>query len=215
MKSREEVLRRLKKLRARYLRQYLRQSQDRRPHNCAYNHEVLVPPAKSHLSDVPGPGEERPVTPAKSLVVLQGEPCGDAPIRVCLYGCEDPAGWTGELCYTEEKAGSCEWFKPEKDLAEAEREFDALLSDDAYVYENYRDVAALQWVLEDRVHRHRPGLIERFWRWFGRPRSVPAPKLLPPVTELDPTQLDIPSRGVDPDVLENPDFDPKLNNLFR
>lgn len=215
MKSREEVLRRLKKLRARYLRQYLRQSQDRRPHNCRYNHEVRVPPARSHVSDVLGPGEERPVTPAKSLIVLQEESHGEHPVRVCLYGCEDPASWSGELCYTEEKAESCGWFKPEKDPAEAEREFDALLSDDKYVYENYRDVAALQWVLEDRVHRHGPGLLERLWRWFVRPRSVPSPKLLPPVAELEPTRSDTPSRDVDPDVLENPDFDPKLTNLFR
>lgn len=215
MKSREEVLRRLKKLRARYLRQYLRQSQDRHPHNCVYNHEVLVGPARSRLSDpgedVPGPGEDRPVVPARSLVVLQDD---RPPVRLCLYGCEDPSGWAGELCYTDEKAESCGWFKPRKDSGEAEREFDLLLSDDVYVYENYRDVAALQWVLEDRVYKHRPGLIERLWRWLGRPRSVSAPKLLPPV-ELEPAKPVAPPRDVDQDVLENPDFDPKLTDLFR
>jgi len=212
VKSREEVLRRLKKLRARYLRRHLRLSQDRRPRNCSYNHEVQASPARSRFSDpgddVSGPGDERPVQPARSssLVVLQDDPS----VRVCLYGCEDPATWAGDLCYTDEKAESCGWFKPEKDPAEAEREFDAMLADDKYVYDHYPDVAALQWVLEDRVHRHRPGLLERLWRRLFRPKSVSKPKLLPPVADLGSDALD-----VDQDVLENPDFDPSLTGLFR
>jgi len=214
VKSKEEVLRRLKKLRARYLRQYLRLSQDRLSRNCTYNHEVLVHPVKSRISDTHDLGEARPIASARSLIVLQ-ESREDTPVRVCLYGCKDPAEWLGELCYTKEKAESCGWFKPSKDLAEAEKEFDLLLSDDAHVYENYRDMAALQWVLEDRIHKYRPGLLERIWRWFIRSRSIPAPKLPPPISEISPTRSDAPPVNIDLDVLENPDFDSKLTNLFR
>lgn len=212
MKSREEILKRLRKLRSRYLRQHLRLSQDRLPANCSYNHEISVGPALS------GPARDtgaRPVAPARaSLVVLQDA----GPTTVCLYGCEDPAAWAGELCYTREKAASCGWFKPKVDPSKAEREFDALMADDAYVYENYPDVAALQWVVDDRIHRHGPGLFERLLRWLFRSRSKVPPQLPPqelPRLPSDPGETDAPARDVDEDVLENPDFDPGLTNLFR
>lgn len=219
MKTKEEVVRRLRKLRVRYLRKHLSLSQDRLPRNCVYNHEVVVGAAKSHIpyeEAVPGAGQDRPVASSRStsLVVLQDD---EPPMRVCTYGCEDPSTWSGDLCYTAERAASCGWFKPAKPVREAELEFDRLLEDDEYVRDRYPDVATLQWVLEDRVHKHRPGLMERILRWFFRSRTKAPPMLPPPEVEvLGPDPADgTPMRPVDQDVLENPDFDPKLTNLFR
>jgi len=197
VKSEEEVRRRLRKLRGRYARQFLRQSQDRLHRNCVHNYEHLPLDAPLPGGDEAGPmrirgGEEVEglVVPDRrvrfgrtvSLVVLQDP----SPVRLCMYGSEDPASWAGEVCDRDEKAASCPWFSPAVPKEEALAAFDALLEDDGYVYENYRDLAALQWVLGDRVHRHPPGLWERLLDWMALLRtspSRPAPALPEPADD--------------------------------
>lgn len=188
MKSEEEVLRRLKKLRGRYARQYLKRSQDRLHLNCVHNREHVGTRAFPDPADDGSPmrirgGEEveglvapdRHVRFGKtvSLVVLREEP---SPVRLCMYGSSDPASWAGEVCDSDEKAASCPMFAPSVRREEAMAAFEELMRDDDHVYENYKDLAALQWVLGDRVHRHRPGLLERLLNWFAVRRApVPAP----------------------------------------
>ena len=192
MRSREEVLKRLKKLRGRYARQFLKVSQDRLHRNCKHNCEHLpqgqVPAAADQdggpIRMVAGEDVEGLIAPDRlvrfgrsvSLVVLHDP----APVRLCMYGSDNPASWAGELCDRDEKAASCPWFSPAVSLQSATAVFDGLMADDEYVYENYKDIAAIQWVLEDRVHKHRHGLWERLSWWFAsffvsRPRALPPP----------------------------------------
>jgi len=194
VKSEEEVLRRLRKLRGRYARQYLRRSQDRLHRNCVHNREHVgtrtvsdgpedgVPMRIRGGEDVEGlvaPDRRVRFGRAVSLVVLREEPSS---VRLCMYGAEDPALWAGEVCDSDEKAASCPMFSPSVRKEDAMAAFKELMRDDAYVYENYRDVAALQWVLEDRVHHHRPGLLERLVHWFVA-RRAKVPKPLPALPE--------------------------------
>lgn len=197
MKSEEVILGRLKKLRSRYARQFLRRTQARLHRNCSYNREHLPrpPPAAGptdgYLRIRGGEGVEGLVSPNRmvrfgktvSLAVIQDP----SPVRLCMYGADDPALWAGEVCDSDEKAAACEWFVPSVPKEEALASFDALLKDDDYVYENYKDVAALQWVLDDRVSNYGPGIVERLFSWFVLRLSKvrkPSPAL-PEVSDQD------------------------------
>lgn len=219
MKTQDEILKRLRKLRVRYLRLYAKESQSRCPSNCKWNHTVSVPVAKSSISGstsvVSGPGFERPVASSHStsIVVLSES---DPFVHVCIYGSENPSLWNGELCYTTEKASSCSWFKPVIQLADIENEFCSLLSDDNYVVNNYPDIAALQWVISDRIYRHKLRFFERVILFIFRFRTRIKPVLkLSEISELEHDSNNTSERDIDLDVLENEDFDPKLKNLFR
>lgn len=185
MKSKEDIQGRLNKLRSRYARQYLRQSQDRLHRNCVYNYEEEPRPVyssqeKGHSLKVKNDlfSPEREVGPSHSvsLVVLQ-EP---SPVRLCLYGSEDPITWEGELCDSDNKSKSCKWFRPKKDRKQAILEFEELLHDDKYVFDNYRDIATLQWVLDNRIHSTRPSFFELIKIWFLIIFSRSKPPALPP-----------------------------------
>lgn len=187
MKSKEDIQGRLNKLRSRYARQYLRQSQDRLHRNCIYNYEEIPRPVHSYPNlknrslkvrndDFFSPEREASPSHSVSLVVLQ-EPSS---IRLCLYGSEDPLTWDGELCDNDDKSKSCKWFRPEIDRKQALLEYEELLRDDKYVFENYRDIATLQWVLDNRVHLKRPSLFERIKTFLLILFSRPIPPALPP-----------------------------------
>lgn len=196
MRSKEEILKRLKKLRGRYARQYLKSSQDRLHRNCKYNLEHTSNRERDDhgcdqndpsSSDAMAPlrmaaGEdvdelipsERLVRPSKSTsIVVLRDP---TPVRLCMYGSENPSSWAGELCDRDERAASCPWFSPSVSVQSATASFDGLMADDKYVYENYKDIAALQWVLGDRVYKHRWGLMDqiRLWAHILFSRKVPA-----------------------------------------
>jgi hypothetical protein len=61
-------------------------------------------------------------------------------------------------------------------VIEAESHAESLLADDDWVFTNMKDVAALQWVLGDRVYKHELTLSQRIGRWFLRrfTKVVPA-----------------------------------------
>lgn len=153
MKSKEEINRRLRKLRLRYGRQYLTKTQFRKPENCVHNHE--------HFPRKTGPTVEieTELAPRVSVSLVMIRP--DESIRLCMYGSEDPATWNGDLCHNDDTASRCKMFRPRVSMDEAKQEFINLLADDTFVYDNYRDIAALQWVIGDRVHSQPWSFIER------------------------------------------------------
>lgn len=159
MKSLETVERRLRTLRVRYIKQHISASQERLPKNCVFNYEQIPTGyyEKSRSIDVD-------IAPRSSvtLVVIQPE----APLRLCMYGAEDPSKWLGDVCDKAETARGCGWFKPKTSVDEAKDEFVSLLADDEYTYDNYRDVATLQWVLNDRVHKKALSMWERLVIWI-------------------------------------------------
>lgn len=147
-------------------------SQERLHRNCVYNKEHLPRKLPYSLSD---PTTELEIAPRKvtTLVVIQEEKS----VRLCTYGSESPADWSGDICDSDDVSAGCRLFEPLIGPDEAADDFMSLLKDDKYVYENLRDLAALQWALEDRRPRL-PWYVRLKAFLFGKP-SQPV-GLLPP-----------------------------------
>lgn len=144
MKSQEAIRHRLEKLRTRYLRSHCALVRDKKPQNCVYNYEHK--PFGVREKGVPIEYELAPRV-SISLVVIQP----DRPVRLCTYGSEKPDTWNGDLCDQDDIARKCKKFKHRVSEEGAIQSFNDLMLDDPYVLENYRDIAALQWVLGERV----------------------------------------------------------------
>lgn len=145
MKTTEEIQSRLLKLRKRHLSNYISKHNSRLPHNCIHNYNHLPAPLPN-ISDI----EEKSVPRRSvSLIIIQEE----KPIRICTYGSNDPANWNGDICDSELVSANCPYFTPSKEQHTLSQEFDEILSNDQKTLQEYPDVAALQWVLNDRVSR--------------------------------------------------------------
>jgi hypothetical protein len=107
-------------------------------------------------------------------------------IRLCSYGSDKSSSWNGDICDTVDKAKSCPYFQPRVTLDQSIEEFQNLIHSDNYVSDNFKDVAALQWVLEDRLSNIPLSFFEKItlfiFTFFKKPE--------PPVKQLttpDPT----------------------------
>ncbi len=162
VKTRSEIIRRLRTLSYRYVKRSVATSQERRHLNCVYNQSFhrlnRDEPARSMDPD---PSKMAP-THSVTLVVIQPE----APTRLCAYGIDKPESWAGDICDRDDTARACPKFKPLKDGAEAKAEAEAKLADDNWVLANMKDIAALQWVLGDRVHKVGLSWYQRILLWF-------------------------------------------------
>lgn len=184
MKSKADALKRLKKLRIRYAKNYIRCSQKREHRNCRYNHEQE--PLRVWDSWVLGQNTqvEAELTPCRTEIIIASN-TEDPSIFYCTYGSDDPEHWEGLICDNDEIAKKCKWFVPRVSPKEAREEFLELMGDDKHVYENYRDVAVLQWVLEDRVYKHALSWWERLVLWIRLKLSKPKPPAaLPPAEDI-------------------------------
>ena len=160
MKKKSSIVSRLERLRSRYLRQHILSLTSRRYGNCVHNVEYLpkrLPYSQNDLSTEYELAPRRQTT----LVVLNIEL---GPEHLCMYGSDNPSSWTGELCDNDAKASNCPYFRPSHSIDEAAADFEECFSNDKYVYDNHRDIATLQWVLEVRGKR-RP-LFNRFIFWL-------------------------------------------------
>lgn len=145
LKTPEEISARLLKLKDRYRNNYVKSHQKKLPENCVYNyiHEPLPLPNVTNIESKHVPNR------SVQLVIIQEE----KPIRICTYGSSTPNTWNGDICDHETMSSSCEYFKAKTELKDLEAEFDSNMSDDALVLAKYPDIAALQWVLNDRVYK--------------------------------------------------------------
>lgn len=146
MKSKDEIQRRLKKLRFRYAKKCIEHSQRRVYLNCRHNYAQK--PLRRTRDTVEIELAPRQVS---TIVLIQN----DQEVSYCMYGAENPATWPGIICDRDDIAKTCKWFIPKMSTNEAQDQFDERMMDDDYVYETYPDVAALQWVINDRVHKHK------------------------------------------------------------
>lgn len=172
MKTADEVRKRLEKLRTRCLRQHCATASAKKPSNCIHNIEHIPRPQKARM---PTEVEKAPRV-ITTLVVIQPE----SPVRLCMYGSENPATWNGDICDDDATAASCQHFEPRVTEDQAVREFDDLMADDEYVVKNHADIAALQWVLGERVYRTPLSVWDRFLLWvdsFMRRVVRPPPRL--------------------------------------
>jgi len=170
VKSESVVRKRAERLRDRYLRRHVLRSQESRHKNCVHNREILprkLPYSQSDLST------ELDLAPrhVTTLLVIQE----DKPVRICMYGADSPSKWSGDVCDDDGRARGCPYFTPLKTVVEATDDFMASLADDKFVYDNFRDIAALQWVLGDR----RPRL-----PWYRRALALLLGKFVPSVPAL-------------------------------
>lgn len=119
MKSEEEIRKRVRDLKFRYLRRILRKDLKRRPHNCTFNREHTV----------------------------QGTDGQDITVRLCMLGSEDPT-WDIDICDTPKQAVCCPAYLPRRNRDDIEAEFEANLADPEWMRENHRDLYTLTWVLD-------------------------------------------------------------------
>lgn len=179
MKTEIEIRKRLEKLRVRYCRKYCADVSGKKPRNCVYNIEHAPVERVDH---VPTEVELAPRV-TTTLVVIQP----DFPIRLCMYGSEKPDTWNGDVCDDDATAHACPYFEPKIPEDRAVEEFDKLMSDDEFVLENYRDIASLQWVLNERVHLTPLSTLDKVKIWFDRFfRGRRSTKLLSEKTENKP-----------------------------
>lgn len=163
MKSETVVKRRLKKLRIRYLRQYLQGIRGRCYLNCKYNYEHTPSP----VPQKPGiytNGIDAKLIPHKqvTMVVFREE---QKTVRLCVYGSENPTTWSGDICVNDDTAKSCPHFESKVTEESAIGKFNEAMADDEFVLNNMNDIAILQWVLETRVSLIPLTLWEKFTLW--------------------------------------------------
>lgn len=173
MKSKSDISKRLRNLRVRYAKRFISFSQERKPENCSFNfeHKPNGIYNNSNFMEI-----DRAPKTSVTLVVINPE----TPTRLCMYGSENPETWNGVICDRDEISKSCKYFNPKKRLNEAREEFLSIMSDDEYVYENYKDIATLQWVLGDRIHKSGLNLFEKFIFWIQSVKlRLFKPKLIP------------------------------------
>jgi len=110
-----------------------------------------------------------------------------------MYGSESPSSWNGDVCDSDSKSYPCPLFRPLRNAESAADEFMESLLDDSHVFENYRDLAALQWVLGDRrptLPWYRRLLVFLTGKFF--PKAVTAlPSSPPPDGAPDPALEDL------------------------
>jgi len=180
MKSADEIRKRLEKIRMRCLRQYCSDVLSKKPRNCMFNLEHVPRPQKSRI---PTEMEMVPRT-VSTLVVV--EPA--TPVRLCMYGSTKPDLWNGDLCEDDKTAQACPYFTAKVTEEQATAEFNELMSQDDYVLEHHKDMAALQWVLGERIYKSPLSLWDRFLLWTDGLRRPQKHKLLPPTEPVDPLE---------------------------
>lgn len=151
MKPKEIIEDRLLKLKNRHRRLYVLNNTVKEPHNCKYNYEHIGNKL-SYKNEI-----ELDISPRKSnSIVILNE---DKPIRLCMYGSEDPLKWSGNICDDSTVSSKCSLFISLKDTKELEDEFDSIIMDDKQTIVTYPDIASLQWVLDNRVWKLKNGLM--------------------------------------------------------
>jgi hypothetical protein len=114
----------------------------------------------------------------RSITLLVIQP--DEPARLCSYGSQDPSSWNGVICDDDNITKACPMFQPLVDSEQARVEAETLLADDEWVLTNMKDVAALQWVLGDRVYKKGLNWFQRLKLWIQvKMTRVPKPIFLP------------------------------------
>lgn len=146
MKNQIEIERRLVKLRNRHKKKYVEKHTSKTPENCKYNY-------LHHLNTLKYSSDDN------ETIEVNIQP--DKDIRICTFGSDKPEKWNGDICDSVEVSGKCPFFCPRTNEESLSEEFDTLIQDDEYTIDNYSDVAALQWVLNVRVHsvKHRNFII--------------------------------------------------------
>jgi hypothetical protein len=189
MKTQSEIEKRLQKLRRRYRQKYVQERTGRHHENCVHNYEHAPRGEFKYSRSV-----DVDLAPRKQTTLMVIQP--EQPVRICTYG-STGNDWNGDVCDSDEKSSGCPWFKAKRTVDEVGPEFDAMMSDVEFVFDAYRDMATLQWVLDIRgpedVPDEPPSLWKRLLSWIvsraGEPRRPPR---LSPIEEPVEPEAEIP-----------------------
>ena len=138
MKSNEKVEKKLKQVKKNYLSREYRDKLHRCPENCEYNY-------RHKTVNEDGREEE---------------------IGLCMLGADNPEEWQGLICDDEETAKQCPYFECKHNKESIKKEFEESLNDEVIVANNYKDIAALNWVLDKKEYSWDLGLVKRLWLRF-------------------------------------------------
>jgi len=122
------------------------------PGNCTYNYRHALD-SRKRLNGEPNPDYNSLDTNKTHLPV----------IGLCMYGAEDVQKWHGNICEDKEHAQQCPMFEPKKTQTEVKEELYLQLKDPEWLTENWPEMGALLWVLEES-----PALSwwDRFKMWW-------------------------------------------------
>lgn len=67
---------------------------------------------------------------------------------LCMLGADDPENWKGTICDSDDTVKTCPYFQGRHSKEEVKETFLRDLQNTETLFEEYRDVAILQWVLE-------------------------------------------------------------------
>lgn len=153
MKNEYEIRKKLNHVVNRHAVKYVKSKISRHFYNCKYN--IIVEPEKAHGTDAEDVIDD--LYPNKSVTRLNlypGEPTG-----ACTYG--NNGQWNGVICDNDEIPSGCPKFTNTMDKETALSEFNSILKDDDLVLKQYKDIAILQWVLDDRMREVSLSLFSR------------------------------------------------------
>jgi len=158
MQNEGKVKQKIKDAKFRYMKRELRDKLKVCPRNCVHN--------ERHTFTTYEYGED-----GEPTVAVENE------IGLCMYGADNPEEWPGKICDDVKTAQECPLFQGKYDKEDVKEAFHEKLEDDVYVAENFKDIAALQWVVGEQASEMPMALPQRAWfsflyLWFLVAQSV-------------------------------------------
>lgn len=189
MQRESQIRRKLSRIKFYYLKKRYEKEMSRRPWNCRFNYVHRA--QNNRVADMSweegnyrhAPYPEAPLEEAQhSAILIEAEKTG-ATIRLCGYGCDSSENWNGIICEDVNTAKKCPMFELKKTKEQVEAEFEEELSDLENLATNYKDIAALQWVLDEKGITIPLTWWQRFKRKFST-TDLPG-RMAAPVTDGD------------------------------
>lgn len=144
MQSEGKIKKKLKDAKFRYMKRELRDKLKKCPENCQYNERHTFT-TYSYVE-----GQEKPVPHVHE-------------VGLCMYGAANPEEWQGKICDDVETAQECPLFLGKFDKEDIKAAFEEKLEDPVVLAEQYKDLAALQWVLDTNIVEEPLRAHQRMW----------------------------------------------------
>ena len=144
MKSEKELKQKLRDVKTSYLVKKYKERLSKKPCNCVHNYRystVEADPDHNYKHLVEWPEEE----PGQNDV-------NPKEVGLCMLNADNPEEWGGVICDDIETAQDCPFFQAKFNREDIESEFEDELEDDKIVAHNYKDIAALQWMIGEKVY---------------------------------------------------------------
>lgn len=145
MKSEKELKQKLRAVKTSYLVKKYKERLSKKPCNCVHNYRYST-------VDVEDPGHNY-----KHLVDWlddddQQDDVNATEVGLCMLNADNPEEWGGVICDDVKTAEDCPFFQARFSREDIETEFEKELEDDIIVAHNYKDIAALQWMIGEKVY---------------------------------------------------------------